>query len=213
MKKILCIGDSLTSGENNDFVSYTKYLQELLPFDLVTRNGVSGTTIGDYSIYPVEPNTDLVSTLRRCKRDVAWANTILIEYGANDASAIMLGNITQAQVLIAFNKALDLISQINPRAKVYFLTMTLAAPSSDYAKFHCQYLKEYYGNLPANIFPAQWNYYYSFIRDLPKKKGIPLIPMFKNVKELLGTLSDDKIHPTDAGYRLIAQNIVNYFSA
>ena len=212
MKKILCLGDSLTSGENNNFVSYTKYLQNLLPYDLVTRNGVSGTTMGDYSIYPVKPNTDLVSTLHRCRRDVAWANTILLEYGANDASAIMLGNVTQSQVMVSFNKALDLISQINPRAKVYFLVMTLGAPSSDYAKYHCQYLRQYYGDLPVNIFSGQWNYYYSFIRSLPKQKNIPLIPMFENAKQLLGTLSEDKIHPTDEGYQIVAQNIVNYFS-
>ena len=46
--KNLFFGDSLTSGENNDGKSFVEYIPHS------EKVGVSGTTIGEYSIYPVD---------------------------------------------------------------------------------------------------------------------------------------------------------------
>ena len=208
MKKMLFMGDSLTSGENNSFTSYVQYLDKNKCN--ATRLAVSGTTIGEYSLYPVD-GFSLVSQVKRHKMQIASADVIFLEYGVNDASAIIAGNVTYQQVLISFIKALDAIKQTNPEAEIKFLAL-----SSDmdvlftYARYQHKYLKEdYFKGYDIVDTKGMWALNYArLMRDIAKR--VEVIPMILDVNQLERYMDRDNIHPNDTGYKKIAEVISPY---
>lgn len=200
----LFLGDSFTSGENNDNISFADYVKGN------SHNlGISGTTIGEYSIYPVDGNS-LLSIISKNTELISNADKIFIEYGINDVSAIMCGFTTEQHVIISFVKALDWIKQLNPNADIYFLALSEDRDIiENFAKLQCTYLKTDYFKFYDFIFPKSiWSTtYVSLIRALAKVvKVVPMITEFSFEEHI----DKDNLHPNDKGYRLIAETVSEY---
>ena len=201
---VVFFGDSITECSNSE-CSFTDYLDA---DQTIFNFGVSGTTMGEYSIYPVDGHS-LISSYN--VRAVNLSDKIFLEYGINDVSAMMCGFVKEQQVLISFVKALDGIKQLNSKAEIYFLTISDDYDIvKSYAQLQCIYLEDDYFKDFNFKFPyTMWaDYYWNLMQDI--KKRVPTIPMINNFEFLDKYLSDDKIHPNKYGHEIIAENIKKY---
>ena len=195
-------GDSITEGSNSK-IKFSDFFED------ARNEGVSGTTFGEYSIYPV----DGYSLLEKYKKTgcLSQYNNIFLEYGANDVSAIMCGFITLDQVIINFIKALDGIKQLAPNSKIYFLSIS---GNIDIIKKHselqCRYLKDdyfkgYNFRFPVDLYTSL---YVEIITSVNKR--IDFIPMVTDISFFDNYLSSDNLHPNEEGHKIIADNIKSY---
>ena len=203
MKKIICFGDSILAGSNSK-TKFTDYFQD--DKTMVINKGISGTTIGEYSIYPVDGN----SLLSIYNKDsiIKDADTIILEYGINDVTAIMCGFTDFDKVMISFIKALDGIRQLNPRAEIKFLSISDNNETLlRYAILQCCYLQEeYFVNYDFNFPASKWADLYRYLID-SVSKSVTVIPMIHTTEFIDKYISSDLIHPNEDGHRLIAVNI------
>ena len=202
---ILFFGDSITEGTNCTR-SFVDFLDERLD---IYNFGVSGTTIGEYSIYPVDGNS--LTKLYPTAMYLPVADTLVFEYGINDVSSIMCGFTTLEVAIISFVRALDGIDQLNPLAKKIFLSISDDKEIIfEYAKRQCHYLSTDYFRGFDFIFPAsKWaDTYNELIKGIGKK--IEVVPMINNVDFLKNKLTYDNIHPNEYGHKIIAENIQMY---
>lgn len=204
---LLFFGDSLTEGDNCD-TPFTDFLP--LAFD-VFNFGVSGTTIGEYSIYPVDGNS-LLSQIEKHKGDIKGASDIFIEYGSNDVSAVMCGFATVQTVTVSFVKAIDWIKQLNSDANIHFLAFGSDRVIVEKGFNMCKYLeKEYFSKFdfkfPVGIYIQTYN---EIIQNISKICDI--MYMFDDDMLTKDFLSDDNIHPNALGHRRIAYNILKQFN-
>ena len=201
----LFFGDSLTEGSNCEH-SFTDYL----PCEWDVYNlSVSGTTIGEYSIYPVDGDS-LLGQISKHTEGIKCASDIFIEYGSNDVSAVMCGFATIQTVIVSFVKAIDWIKQLNPDVTIHFLGIIDDAIIMNRAEKMCDYLKNDYFksfnfNFPVNIYVA---YYKQIIDNISKVCDI--ITMFDAamLNDMDSYISDDNIHPNELGHKRIADNIL-----
>lgn len=195
----LFFGDSLTAGENArfSFVDYSDFGGINL--------AVSGTTIGEYSIYPVDGNS-LLSVIASHEDTIKFADEIYIEYGCNDVSAIMCGFATVQTVTVALVKAIDWIRQLNKKAPIYFLA--LGEEGSNvlklFAKGQCDYLEnDYFGafnfSFPASIYSEVYSQIINNASNL-----CDIIYMFDDKTFKSEYISSDNMHPSTKGHRHIA---------
>ncbi len=202
-KMDLFFGDSITSAENNNFDGYV----EKLKLQNFKNYGVSGTCIGDYSLYPVE-DTNLIQLLYKKRDEIKNADRIFIEYGSNDISSIICEYTTLKVVMIEFVKCIDYIRQNNPSCEIYFIS--LGDNLSYFAKGQIEYLKnEYFKNISDLL----------FIKDDLIDKWIETYDEFisyiskMNLKKIeMPTFNDnefdiDGIHPNDIGYSKISNKL------
>ena len=117
-KNVVFIGDSMTSGENNNCKSYAHYYKEMNSNNDVTILGVSGSCFGNYSIYPVE--STLYTMIEKNEDILSKADLIVIEFGVNDAASVSLGYVDLLKVYISINRAVDYLKQIS-YAKLLFI--------------------------------------------------------------------------------------------
>lgn len=135
--------DSYTSGENNGFVSFANYLNQ-------KKRAISGSCIGDYSIYPVRCS----SFLEKYKKT---QDTVLLEYGINDSASLVARYVSKDVVNVSLAKARDLLKY----NEVYFLALTrnendLLSFCKRYTKYlNFEYLKGLY-------FISEKDYYESY---------------------------------------------------
>lgn len=178
---MIVFGDSLTSGENNGFVSFADYLG-------IEKRGISGSCLDEYSIYPVF-NGGLLSQLHD------FSDTVLLEYGINDAASLVTGYVEIAKIKVSIAKVYDLVKD------AYFLMLSsdykdMQLFSTRYAKYlNSEYLKDLY-DIEADDF--LWCYLRFCELMQSKYKTLYLLP--KGFREY----DTDGIHPNDKGYRQIA---------
>jgi len=199
----LFFGDSLTAGENNNDTSFVNYVK-CNSLNL----GISGTTIGEYSIYPVDGNS-LLGVIARNQNSIKDADKIFLEYGCNDVAAIMCGFATIQTVTVSFVKAIDWIRQLNPFCKIYFLALGNEGVISSFARNECYYLENAYFSkfdfkFPISVFSDIYN---KILTNIDKICDI--IYMFDS-EVSSDWLSDDGVHPSNAGHIEIASNIDKY---
>ena len=206
---ILFFGDSFTSGENNNFNGYV----EKLDLKDVKNFGVSGTCIGDYSLYPVYQN-NLVQLLDKEKESIKKADTIFLEYGSNDISSIICGYTSVNVVLIDFVKCLDYIRQLNSNCKIYFLT--LGENVNTFASGQIEYLKnDYLKSISNLVFSAsdnlklKWISLYDEFISYVKNMELEMIEFPKFGED---ELDKDGLHPNDKGYSKIANTIIKHIT-
>lgn len=195
-------GNSFTSGENNGDVSFVDYMPGS-SYNL----GVSGTTMGEYSIYPVDGNS-LLSVIDRNPDTIKRADYIFIQYGANDVSAMMAGFVRERVVIVSFVKALDAIKQLNPEARIIFLT-TSTDPYiiNRLAARQCDYLKnDYFKGYPVDIPTSLWVNCYKTLMDVIAKK-LEVVSMIDDFEFFDLYISNDNIHPNNGGHKKIAETI------
>ena len=197
----LFFGDSLTAGENNNDISFVDYVKGN------TMNlGISGTTIGEYSIYPVDGNS-LLGVINRNQNAIKYADKIFLEYGCNDVAAIMCGFATVKTVVVSLVKALDWIKQLNSQSKVYFLALGDKKTVYDFALNNSYYLQhKYFSGFDFKFPPSIYSKIYDEIRD-KVRDSCDIIHMVKNNEFSNELLSDDNLHPNDEGHKIIAKNI------
>ena len=202
---IIFFGDSITEGSNSD-KKFTDYFNEA-----VVNKGGSGTTIGEYSIYPVDGYSLL--RLYNCP-EIRMADKIVLEYGINDTSAIMCDFVDTNKVLLNFIKVLDGIKQCNPNADIIFLAL-----SGDmdivykYAKLQCEYLSnDYFKNFSFNFPATSWcNTYIELIKLIKETvKVVPMITDYRFFDYNAECMSDDNVHPNEKGHYLISETIKKY---
>lgn len=203
MKNIICFGDSILEGSNSK-IKFTDYLQD--DNTKIVNKGISGTTIGEYSIYPVDGNS-LLSIYDKDDR-IKDADTIILEYGINDVTAIMCGFTDFDKVMISFVKALDGIRQLNPKASIKFLSISDDVMSIlKYAELQCAYLEEdYFVNYDFKFPVSKWADIYKYLIDAISH-SVAIIPMMSDTEFIEKFISSDLIHPNEDGHRLIATNI------
>lgn len=199
----LFFGDSLTAGENNNDISFVDYVRGN------TMNlGISGTTIGEYSIYPVDGNS-LLGVINRFQNAIRTADKIFLEYGCNDVAAIMCGFATIQTVTVSLVKAIDWIKQLNPFCKIYFLALGDEGAISTFAENECRYLENDYFSkfdfkFPVSVFS---DIYSKILTNIDKICDI--IYMFDG-EVSSDWLSSDGVHPSNDGHIEIASNINKY---
>lgn len=203
---VLFFGDSLTEGQNCE-KSFTDFLPQAWD---IYNFGVGGTTIGEYSIYPVDGQS-LLGQIANHQELIKHADTIFIEYGSNDVSAIMCGFATVKTVIVSFIKAIDWIKQLNPDVKIIFLTFGGNVVVSQKGSRMCDYLNNEYFAKFDFTFPVSWysDTYNKIIYDI--SKVCDTIYMFDIDSMGDEYLSDDKIHPNVEGHKRIAETILNQY--
>lgn len=203
---ILFFGDSITSGENNNFNGFVEKLNNKECINL----GVSGTCLGDYSLYPVGKN-NLSDLVIKEKDKIKDADVMFIEYGSNDISSVLLNYTNINNCLIELVKAVDAISQINDNARLYFVS--LGENKKRFAKGQVEYLKnDYFKNLENALFKDlkeedlydKWLGYYNFFDFIVKKciKNVIDLPLLNDDE-----IDKDNMHPNDKGYTKISKFI------
>lgn len=195
---ISIFGDSITSGENNNFISYVDKLK--IKNSVIHKHGISGTTIGDYSLYPVK-DYDLIHELYKYTDELKESNIIILEYGCNDISAVCAKNTTLNIVVNSFIKGIDYIKQINNNCKIYFIS--LGENIELLAKGQCNYLNDDYLKY-MKIKKKQWIFNYKlFINSI-----YSYVDKTIEIPYLSKDLDIDNIHPNDKGYELLANKIM-----
>lgn len=202
---IIFFGDSITAGSNSN-KKFTDYFDEA-----VVNKGVSGTTIGEYSIYPVDGYSLL--KLYDCP-ELRMADKIVLEYGINDTSAIMCDFVDTNKALLNFIKVLDGIKQCNPNADITFLALSGDMDIVyDYAKLQCEYLSnDYFRKFSFNFPATSWcNTYIELIKLIKETvRVVPMITDYRFFDENAECMSNDNVHPNEKGHYLIAETIKKY---
>lgn len=211
---LLFIGDSITEGQGSG--SYVEYIASRLPGHQVMKLGISGTTIGEYSPYPVEGDS-LLWKLKSQEyiKAVKDADMIFLEYGANDASALLLELVTARQVSVALVKAVDAIRQLNPNAKLMFLVLSKSRQIvADFANSMVEYLSKYFAPLSIDFAGhlgargRKWLESYTFI-VWQMSVLLPVVSMIESTSFYKEHTAEDKLHPNNEGYMIIGQNVLN----
>ena len=208
---ILFYGDSITSGENNDFVSY---VQKLGLRDYYENYAISGTTIGDYSLYPVKHN-NLLELLYKDEEQIKCADKIFLSYGANDISSVALGYVKIEDVMINLNKCLDFIQQVNPDCEISYIFLSDNKKIiSDLGKLQASYLSNYLGfdfneKKFVKVWTKCWLKFYLYVdfhfRISEFYSMINELDFFQNY------IDSDHLHPNDKGYEKIAENLIQQY--
>ena len=197
-------GDSITEGSNSP-CSFVNYIPGI---PIENKNlAVSGTTIGEYSIYPVDGNS-LLSLYHR--KDLCYFNRIFLEYGINDVSAIMCGFATMQEVIISFVKAIDGIRQLNSFADINFLTISDKDDIiEEYARRQCEYLSnDYFKGYDFNFPVSKYAELYKTFISAVNKRSDNVISMIDDITFFDRYMSSDKVHPNEKGHEVIAKKII-----
>ena len=210
---VTIFGDSYSAGENNHGISYANYLRQ--EKNIHVRNlAISGSTMGEYSIFPTDGNS-LLSMIKNNIVAVKEADVIILQYGLNDAVACAAGNTNLSTVLISFIKALDLIKQINANCKVLFLAV--APPKSLLAECLAENIHEYLANVYLKDFSFFhyiealdiFDYYNNIVSNICRGACYFYEYMFDTNFRGRDLISDDGIHPSDDGHRCISESLID----
>ena len=207
MQKLLFIGDSFTAGENNNSISYVQYLDK--DYDS-TPIGISGTTIGEYSLYLVD-GFSLLSQIDKYKEKIVNADTIFLEYDINYISSMLGNKVSYHGILNTLDKAISALKQINPTAKIKFLVLSLDNEVIiSYANNHHEYLtKDFCPNQDITHVKHLWaDNYIKLIKDVSNR--LETIPMILDLNQLKKYFAKNTMHPSKEGHKIIANNINSY---
>ena len=209
---IVFIGDSLASGENNNFKGYPYYYKVNHPEHHVDIFGVSGSCMGDYSIYPVKENMyDEVYELSYHTPIIENADIIFLQYGINDTTALTIGYANFIQVCISIVKTVDMIKQVNNDVRIVFLVPFDKDSKSlqKFASLHIDYLiYDYLRNYSIHSLSVDIDKWLSCYKEL--------LGFIENSFEVhyldkhniyMSNIDEDNIHLTSLGYKKVAEYI------
>lgn len=138
----LVLGDSLGAGYHNGAsdpaYSYVTYLQSSGRFGTITNLALSGSAI---CYNPADWCLSAASIIGSSayEQQISNADTIILEYGGNDASYIIQRYVSFWNVIEVMNRIIVRINTLNPGCKILFV-MSTAAPSyipiTEYDKVH-----------------------------------------------------------------------------
>lgn len=205
------------TGENNDFKGIYHYFKQ---YNENTKScAYSGTTLGEYSLYPVD-GLSLQSHIKQ-RQLFESQDIIILEYGVNDASSICANNVAYPVVLNTFRKCIDGIKQISPQAEIVFLKLcddAIKVEAEGQIRYlSSNYLKEVFQVYNYSVYEYQWEYVYKKICELGSLLCDKTIDIMRPLECKLSSamtypLDDDGMHPDDRGYRKIAEEIYQSFT-
>ena len=195
------------TGDNNGGRGIFYYCQKHYPN--AHMEGCSGTTFGEYSLYPVDGESlscmVTQSEAFKYRRDI-----VVLEYGVNDASSVCAGNVSMEIVLNTFRKCVDKIRQLFPNCEIVFLRLSDEAMRSE-AAGQISYLKDDYlsdvfsvmgVNVSNTNWANRWEWAYKTIVELAELLCDRSISIMNPA-----LISEDGMHPSESGYIDIAQTV------
>lgn len=202
--KAVFFGDSLSVGSSNNDYSFVDVLSESGMFESVTKCAYGGATIGPYSRYSDANDYCLINQITRYETDIQNANIVFLEYGANDYSAVLAGNVwpgfdthsaTDTTICGYLKSALNAIQAINPKARLVWLAFTrwhggMSVGVED--RFDEDMLLYF----EASVYRVVRSYHCGIIDITAEYKGDEFF-------------ASDGAHPNTEGHTLIAQNILS----
>lgn len=201
--KLVVFGDSLGQGVNNGDYSFVDVLAESGAFSSVAKHCVGSATIGPYQVDSAASGYSLVEQIERYSADVAAADIIMLEYGANDIMSIMAGNITMgtadddatATTVCGYTKqALERIRELNPDVKIIWLP---------FIRDNWQYLNAMRGAAYAD--PELLLEATALVLARPYLASV--IPLADGITG--AEFSSDGVHPNTAGHIYLANKILH----
>lgn len=201
--KLVVFGDSLGQGVNNGDYSFVDVLEESGAFSSVAKHCVGSATIGPYQVDSAAAGYSLVEQIERYSADVAAADIIMLEYGANDISSLIAGKITMgtaddaatATTVCGYTKkALERIRELNPDVKIIWLP---------FIRDNWQYLNALQGAAYADtelLLEAT-----ALVLARPYLASV--IPLSDGITD--SEYSSDGAHPNTAGHKYIAEKILH----
>ena len=205
---MIIYGDSFSSNDNG--VSWVDEFSKLSQGTPCVNKAVSGSCFGNYSLYPVISNgvDEVINTYNKGE------NEIILSYGINDVSSIIMNYTTLDRVLIDINKCVDHILQNNPDCHISFLFLSENDKViQEMANKQYEYLSTYFpkGFMDFNVttWEEYYNYFYKEIINYFKQYiYINLIPMYNDCKEYVDNLLPDNMHPNINGAHIIANRVI-----
>lgn len=201
--KLVVFGDSLGQGVNNDNYSFVDILSESGVFESVTKCCASGATIGPYPIDSAATGYSLIDQIEAYSADVASADIIMLEYGGNDAGAVLAGNVamgtaddtaTTTTVCGYTRQALDRIRALNADARIIWLVC---------AWNNFEYIRDKVG---ADFADAELLFEATSMR-LARPYLSCVIPVMDTLSA--SGISSDGVHPNTDGHQYIADKILH----
>lgn len=201
--KLVVFGDSLGQGVNNDNYSFVDILSESGAFEIVKKCCVSGATIGPYPIDSAATGYSLIDQIETYSADVASADIIMLEYGGNDAGAVLAGNVamgtaddtaTTTTVCGYTRQALDRIRALNADARIIWLVC---------AWNNFEHIRDKVG---ADFADAELLFEATSMR-LARPYLSCVIPVMDTL--FASGISSDGVHPNTEGHQYIADKILH----
>lgn len=208
---VVFIGDSFTSGENNNYKSFAHYYKYLNIENTVSILGVSGSCFGDYSIYPVQ---ECCFSLLKQYSFIRSADLIVIDFGINDTTAVTVGYVDLLKVYISIIRCMDLLKQLNPDVKLLFI-FPFSESFKAYIDTYLMYVySDYFNNSITPIYEDKiqtfQNIYFRIVTFVKSMYEVVFMDQLINPFDFMGYLDNDMIHLNDDGYKLLGNNLYLY---
>ena len=182
MKKIACIGDSLTYGHGSKTTSYPTAMQELLGNEYEIKNfGVNGACISGDLPYV---SLSVYQTSAAFQPDI-----VVIMLGTNDAKEYNWDEAAFAEGFAAF---VEYYQNLSSEPNVYVVTSPRIDTDTDWLDYEV---------LQNKIVPLQ--------KEIAAQHGCTVINMNAATADVPKSYYNDGVHFTDEGYHFIAETIAN----
>lgn len=215
-KSIVVFGDSLASGDNNHSKSYIHYLK--LDRYHIINNAVSGTTLDNYSIFPVGDN-DLLSLADKYKSELKQADAVILSYGFNDILSAALTRTDIVGIIIALSKFVDILGVYNKKARLIFLYPFALFPDNkdmlpitrfvDYVMNYTQLYKlDATGAIREKVLDSAVETYRTLVSYIVSSTNMMAFPIFENSQTYMKYIDEkDTLHPSAEGYKHAAKRL------
>lgn len=211
-KSMLLFGDSITDGSaadgvdvDHDYINWVTYIKPMMGITSsdVANYATGGATYIDRSVTPIDRQIS-VQVAQAITDNIATPDVVIFFAGTNDVSSAIgdyttamgkstLGSLDKTLLYEALRWSYWTTSQQWPNAKVYIVT-PLQRPDYDMTTYAPIYAA-------IKAMAAEYNF---TIIDATLESGIDLT---YETTGMVGRWLKDGIHPTEAGYRLVANLI------
>lgn len=201
-KKINCLGDSITYGDQNGGISWVDMIGDMIPFGTIRKYGVCGSTV---CVFP-ERDDSLVERFRNMDMDY---DLTIIFGGINDFNhSLPLGTMGDCGEDTFYGALRVMVTELlrrQPKGRLMFITPMKGKGFKTYPHWpekneagYC--LKDY----RAAIFETA-EYFSIPVLDLFSMSGIT-----PDIDEAKACWQADGLHPTAAGYEQIARRVAGF---
>lgn len=209
MIKINFLGDSITEGAAASSVenTYVYLVGELLNAE-VRNYGVSGTRLAIQNTPSSEPNFDryFLSRAKNMNHDADYVFVFggINDFGHGDAPFGEIGDKTSTTFCGAVDELCKYLLSKYPQERIIFIPpLRVAHESNPYGEGN----KKVPGKILAD--------YRSALMTVAKKNNVYVLDLAEDFGPGINNplLSNDGLHPNDAGHKRIAELIVNYLKS
>ena len=205
--KAVIFGDSLGQGYLNNDYSFVDILRESGAFESFAKHCAQGTTIGPYSTYSDVNDYCLINMIEMYTDDIQSADIVFLEYFGNDMGSVASSLVsygfatdsaTKTTVCGYLKKALARIRELNPTARIIYLTNGRLQPSTITSSMDVSATLAYDLYLIAEA---------TMLRVL-REQNVHIIDVMGGFPNKDSYYSIDGLHPTTAGHEQVAKNVL-----